>query len=149
MTPDSSWKWPTSSSTRRKPLHSAFGAFFTLNIPSSLIYNLSSILSNIAEIELENPQFLRIIAFKLEQLGKLDQSIAAFEKVLKMRGEEPQSYRDLALVLAKRGQRDDIENALKLLHTVALEREWDKRFAQIELTALTDANRIYQLNQAK
>lgn len=66
-----------------------------------------------------------------------------------MRGEEPQSYRDLALALAKRGQRADVEKALKLLYTVVYERQWDLRFAQIELTALTDAKRIYQLNQSK
>ena len=60
------------------------------------------VLSNIAELELEDAALVRILGHRLEQLGYLDLAVTTFEQVLAMRPEEPQSYRDLALVLARR-----------------------------------------------
>jgi tetratricopeptide (TPR) repeat protein len=72
------------------------------------------VLSNIAEMELENPQLLRVLAHRLAQLGELDLAIQVFEEVLKLRPEEPQSYRDLALVLARRaGRRAEVLSAAR------------------------------------
>ncbi len=60
------------------------------------------VLSNIAELQLEDAALVRILGHRLEQLGYLDLAVTTFEQVLAMRPEEPQSYRDLALVLARR-----------------------------------------------
>jgi hypothetical protein len=60
------------------------------------------ILSNIAEMELENAALLRVLGHKLVQWRRFDLAVLLFEQVLKLRGEEPQSYRDLALALARR-----------------------------------------------
>jgi tetratricopeptide (TPR) repeat protein len=60
------------------------------------------VLSNIAELELEDAALVRILGHRLEQLDYLDLAVATFEQVLALRPEEPQSYRDLALVLARR-----------------------------------------------
>ncbi|MDP6544520.1 MAG: VIT domain-containing protein [Phycisphaerae bacterium] len=60
------------------------------------------ILSNIAEMELENPALLRILGHKLVQQRRFDLAVLVFEQVLKLRPEEPQSYRDLALALERR-----------------------------------------------
>ena len=60
------------------------------------------VLSNVAELELENAALLRIVAHRLAQIGQLDLSILVFEEVRRLRPEEPQSHRDLALVLARR-----------------------------------------------
>lgn len=114
------------------------------------------VLSNIAELELENPALLRVLARRLIQIGEHDLSVLTFERVLELRPEEPQSYRDLALALARRAEattddhaaaraRDDYERALELLAHVVMER-WD-RFDQIELIALVELNNI--LDQAK
>lgn len=65
----------------------------------------ATILSNLAELELENPQFLRLIAFRLERAPEdpyLQTAINIYRKVLAIRGEEPQSYRDLAMALSRR-----------------------------------------------
>ena len=62
------------------------------------------VLSNIAELELEDAALVRILGHRLEQLGYLDLAVTTFEQVLAMRPEEPQSYRDLALVLARRAE---------------------------------------------
>ncbi len=95
------------------------------------------VLSNIAELELENAALLRVLGHRLAQMDKLDLAILVFEEVLKLRPEEPQSYRDLALVLARRG---DYRRAIELLYHVVLN-QWD-RFAEIELIALMELNNI-------
>jgi len=61
-----------------------------------------------------------------------------FERVLKIRGEEPQSRRDLALALAKLGQH---QRAVDLLWEI-VSRPWDGRFPEIEMIALEELNAI-------
>ena len=95
------------------------------------------ILSNIAEMELENAQLLRVLGHRLAQLDLLDLSVMIFEEVLKLRPEEPQSYRDLALVLARL---KNYKRAVDLLYQVVL-KKWD-RFQEIELVALVEMNNI-------
>jgi Ca-activated chloride channel family protein len=96
------------------------------------------ILSNVAEMELENPQLLRILGYRLMQIGCPKLAVAVFEEVLKMREEEPQSYRDLALALAADKQH---QRAVDLLRQV-VEGKWNGRFPEIELTALNEMNAI-------
>ncbi|MBR0458294.1 MAG: LysM peptidoglycan-binding domain-containing protein [Victivallales bacterium] len=96
------------------------------------------VLSNLAEMDLENKQVLRILGYKLRFLGELEASAAVFRAVLKLAPEEPQSYRDLALVL------DDLERfqeAADMMLQVVKYR-FDGRFREIEVIALTELNRI-------
>ena len=95
------------------------------------------ILSNIAELELENAALLRVLGHRLAQIEELELAAMVFEEVLKLRPEEPQSYRDLALVLARKGE---YSRAVELLYHVVLNR-WD-RFAEIELISLMELNTI-------
>jgi tetratricopeptide (TPR) repeat protein len=101
------------------------------------------VLSNIVELELESPQLLRIVAYRLGQEGELALAIDLLEKVLRLRPEEPQSYRDLALLLARR---HDYQRAIDLLYRVVLG-DWDARFAEIELTALLELNQLLAVAQ--
>jgi Ca-activated chloride channel family protein len=96
------------------------------------------ILSNVAEMELENPQLLRILGYRLMQVGQPKLAVAVFEEILEMREEEPQSYRDLALALAADKQH---QRAVDLLRQV-VEGKWNGRFPEIELTALNEMNAI-------
>lgn len=96
------------------------------------------ILSNIAEMELENHQLLRILGHRLAQLGYYKLAIFVFEQVREMREEEPQSYRDLGLVYEKDAR---YQKAVDLLYEV-VRREWDDRFPDIELIALVEMNSI-------
>jgi tetratricopeptide (TPR) repeat protein len=109
------------------------------------------ILTNIPELALDDGRLLRIAAHRLQQLGQTDLAIDLFERVVKLRPEEPQSFRDLALALADRADaraethdtdraRSDYERSLQLLHKVVMN-PW-QRFEEIELIALTEANRI-------
>ncbi|CAA9382923.1 MAG: hypothetical protein AVDCRST_MAG64-778 [uncultured Phycisphaerae bacterium] len=69
------------------------------------------VLTNVAELQLEDARLLRVVAHRLTQLGELDLAIAMFERVLRLRPEEPQSHRDLALALADRADRADHDAA--------------------------------------
>ena len=112
------------------------------------------VLSNIAELELDDATLLRVLAHRLEQIGRLDLAILSFDEVLSLRPEEPQSYRDLALALARRAQqaandgsrppsviRQDYARAVDLLTRVVFGR-WDARFPEIEVIALEELNRM-------
>lgn len=95
------------------------------------------VLMGLADLNLEDPGLLRVLAHRLAQLGEKALAATLFEKVLRLRPEEPQSYRELALVLGELGQ---VERALALLHEVVM-RHWD-RFEGIEVIALTEANAL-------
>ncbi len=103
------------------------------------------VLSNIAELQLEDAAVLRILGYRLRQAGFLDLAIQTFEQVLKIRPEEPQSYRDLALTLAERARKQparahaDYARAIDLLTHVVMGR-WDERFPEIEVIALEELN---------
>jgi Ca-activated chloride channel family protein len=136
------------------------------------------VLSNIAEMEVEDAAALRVLGHRLAQAERLDLAVLVFEDVLRIRPGEPQSYRDLALVLADRadaaarpahreapnrhkpspsqstpaaptadaerltaGIQADYRRAAQLLTEVVV-RPWDGQFAQIELPALMELNRI-------
>ncbi len=96
------------------------------------------ILTNIAEMELDNHQLLRILGHRLDQMGEFGLAAEVFRKVLKMRPEEPQSYRDLGLVLAKAGKNRE---AVDMLYRVVTG-VWDDRFPEVDLIALVEMNEI-------
>lgn len=62
------------------------------------------ILSNLAEFKLEDAALWRSMGWRARETGSYDLAVLAFRKVLKMRGEEAQSRRDLALVLMESGK---------------------------------------------
>lgn len=94
------------------------------------------ILSNIAEMDLENHQLLRILGYRLKQLGYYKLAIFVFGEVLKIREEEPQSYRDIALALE--ADKQFARAAEMFWHVVKT--KWDDRFPEIELIALNEMN---------
>lgn len=96
------------------------------------------VLSNLAEMDLENRQVLRILGYRLLQAGEPALAIPVFQQVLRLAEEEPQSYRDLALAYAAAGQ---LQPAIDQLAEV-LNRPWDGRFAEIELVTLAELNAI-------
>src|SRR4051812_42529418 len=93
---------------------------------------------------------------RLLQIGERELAIDLFEKVAKLRPEEPQSHRDLAVALSDRADlifatatsdpaamsraAADYGRALELYNKV-ITGDWP-RFPEIELTALMEANRI-------
>ena len=95
------------------------------------------VLSNLAEMDLENRQVLRILGERLVQGGRADLAVPVYRKVLVLAPEEPQSQRDLGLALAAAQQP---QAAIDALYEVA-RRQWP-RFPEIELIALAEMNAI-------
>ena len=96
------------------------------------------ILSNLAEMDLENRHILRILGYRLMQANRPQLAIAVFKKVLLLSPEEPQSYRDLGLAYAADKQP---QKAIDCLYEVVI-RPWNGRFPEVELIALADMNAI-------
>jgi len=77
------------------------------------------IVSNITELELDNPALNRIVAHRLRQMEEFELSKLLFKEVIRLRPEEPQSYRDLAFVLAQQAQ---YEQAIEMLYSIVIKR---------------------------
>jgi hypothetical protein len=95
------------------------------------------VLSNLAEMDLENRQILRILGARLVQAGRADLAVPVLRQVLVLAPDEPQSQRDLGLALAAAKQP---QAAVDALYEVA-RRQWP-RFPEIELIALAELNAI-------
>jgi Ca-activated chloride channel homolog len=96
------------------------------------------VLSNLAEMDLENRHVLRILGYRLLQAGRPALAVPVFRKVLALAPEEPQSFRDLGLAYA--GDRK-YQKAVDSLYEVVV-KPWHGRFPEIELITLADMNAI-------
>ena len=96
------------------------------------------VISNLAELNLENRHVLRLLGQQLMLLKQYQDAIVIYQKVLKMAEEEPQSWRDLALAYAENKQYDDAIRAM--YHVVS--NQWDRRFGGIHLIATDELNNI-------
>ena len=103
------------------------------------------VLSNIAEMQLENHELLRILGHRLQQLKYFEFAKIVFQDLIKMREEEPQSYRDLALLLA---DNKEYQASADMLYKMIITK-WDGRFSEIELIALNEFNRLITLHKAE
>lgn len=117
------------------------------------------ILSNLLAMRLEDPGLLRIAAWRLTEAGDVDAAITILRHVLQLRPEEPQSYRDLATVLAQHaeatGHAQEAEEAMDLLARIVTSQpflhpgtrltdilEGWRRAPDLDLIALEELNRL-------
>jgi len=112
----------------------AADVLFAKGLPSLAV----RVLSNLAEMDLENRHILRILGYRLLQAQQPKLAVAVFRKVLDLSPEEPQSYRDLGLALNADGQP---QKAIDMLYEVVV-RPWHNRFPEIELITLAELNAI-------
>jgi hypothetical protein len=96
------------------------------------------VLSNLAEMQLENRHVLRVLGYRLLQAKAPGLAVPVLEQVRAMAEEEPQSFRDLGLALDAAGDR---QAAIESLYEVVA-RPWDGRFGGIALIALAEMNAI-------
>ncbi len=125
-----------------RPSYTASTAFF-LDAADILISRGQTdlglrVLSNLAEMNLENRHILRILAYRLTQAKQVKLALPVLRKVLELSPDEPQSHRDLALALSEDGQD---QAAINMLYSVVT-RPWAGRFPDIEMVALTELNAI-------
>ena len=96
------------------------------------------VVSNLAELSLEDAQLLRVLTYKLSAYKAYPEAVAINRKVVAIREEEPQSYRDLGLALAQAGE---YQQAIETLYKV-VENPWDQRFREVQLIAMNEINSI-------
>ena len=116
---------------------------FYLDVSDYLIFKKKyaegiRVLSNIAELDMENHSLLRIVAQRFLQLGEKKLAVALFKHLIEIRPDEPQSYRDLGLAFEQIGNYNE---ALRYLYKVVKE-PYDGRFAGIHCIALNEINNI-------
>ncbi len=103
------------------------------------------VLSNLAEIDSESAGLLRVLAFRYSEMGEYALAEMLLREVMELRGEEPQSYRDLALLLAKRKRYSEASTLLwKVVSTT-----WDGRFSGIKIVVLNEWNQIQRKSNRK
>jgi len=107
------------------------------------------VISNLAELELENTETLRTLGRKLFEFEFYKEAEDVFKEVLESRSFEPHSYIDLGLTYAELGE---YQKAIESLYTV-IDKDWDVdiifRFHGIELITLHDINNIIFQNRKK
>ena len=86
---------------------------------------------------------MRALAYKLEYFKQYSSAVVVYEKVLELRPEEPQSYRDLALAYEYTG---NIQKSFDLLYKIynggLLEKDEEERFYGIEHIAFVELTRL-------
>lgn len=101
------------------------------------------ILLNVVELDFDNPEYLRIVGFKLMEFEKYHLAVRMFEKIKELRPFEPQSFRDLALA---QQHATDYGGAVKNLYHI-LTHTWHNRFRGIKIVAINELNQIITMNK--
>jgi vault protein inter-alpha-trypsin, metazoa len=96
------------------------------------------VVSNLAELGLDDPQLLRMLGYKLSNYNAKKETVWVFRKVVTLREEEPQSFRDLGLALADDGAYNE---AVKNLYKVVTS-EWSSRFGDVQIVTMNDINSL-------
>ncbi|MDI9240064.1 VIT domain-containing protein [Lysobacter sp. LF1] len=96
------------------------------------------VLSNLAELDLENRHLLRVLGYRLMQADQPSLAVPVLERVLLISEEEPQSFRDLGLAYAADRRQ---QQAIDALYEV-VRRQWDGRFGGVAQIALAELNAI-------
>lgn len=105
-----------------------------------------SILTSLASLAKDNPKALKALAFKMEEIGKLEDAKIIYQYLLDIRPSDEQSYRDLALIYKELG-----ENAMAVdLYTKMLKKEIPMvDMLGLEETIANEAAEIYFKNKNK
>ncbi|AMA48424.1 VIT domain-containing protein [Flavobacterium covae] len=107
------------------------------------------VLSNIAELDLENHQLYKSLLFVLRQWGANELALHVAKKIVTWRTHEPQSYRDLALTLEDNKQyQEAYDTLLKSLETNYYG-EMSGVYQGIEDIILMDINRLAATHNIK
>ncbi|MFL6677605.1 MAG: hypothetical protein ACJ8IK_04630, partial [Burkholderiaceae bacterium] len=96
------------------------------------------VLSNLAELQLEDRGLLRVLGYRLQEMGETAQAVRVLRRVAELAPDEPQSWRDLGLAQAAAGAWQPAVDAL----WTAASGNWDARFGDIDVIALGELDAI-------
>lgn len=105
----------------------------------------TTVLTNLAEMKIEDAALLRVLAWRLRQEKQYELATTQFRRIIKLRPEDPQSFRDLAVTLSEWGKatRDPkmLAEALQLFDKVAFT-PWLRHADTISIFALEELNAL-------
>ena len=96
------------------------------------------VLSNLAELHIEDRGLLRVLAYRLQEMGETAEAIRLLQRVADLAPDEPQSWRDLGLAQAAAGAWQPAVDAL----WTAASGVWDARFGDVDVIALGELDAI-------
>ena len=100
------------------------------------------ILSNIAELDLDDHESYKMLGYRLKNVGRFDDEISMFKKVLDLRPQDPQSYRDYALALEDAGRYQEALNFLYMALTKDFDGQIRSLYRGIEDIIVTEINEL-------
>ncbi|MBQ6390697.1 MAG: DUF2135 domain-containing protein [Eggerthellaceae bacterium] len=108
------------------------------------------VLTNLVELRIEDAALLRVMAWRLREAGELERALIILRRVLRLRPEDSQSHRDLALVLDELARKAFAEGRLEAAKEFAEEAgsfyrkitltPWERRAEAIALFAVEEYN---------
>jgi Ca-activated chloride channel family protein len=101
------------------------------------------VLSNLAELRIEERGLLRVLAYRLEEMGETAEAIRLLRRVAELAPDEPQSWRDLGLAEATAGHWQAAVDALWRTASGT----WSARFGDVDLVALGELDAIAALHK--
>ena len=109
------------------------------------------IISNILELNPENVELERIVAYNLVEFGELDAAITVFEHVKKLNAWEATSYRDLALAWEKKArasnQLSHFQSAIEYYNLAITKLDTDDD--ELRIVALMELNHLLHYLQER
>ena len=96
------------------------------------------VLSNLAELHIEDRGLLRVLAYRLQEMGETAEAIRLLQRVTELAPDEPQSWRDLGLAQAAAGAWQPAVDAL----WIAASGTWDGRARDVDVIALGELDAI-------
>lgn len=107
------------------------------------------ILSNIAELSIENASLYKMMAYKLKQLGNNTKQLWTAKKILDWRPMDPQSTRDYAHALMDNGRYQEALDALYSILTNSYSTEAASRDEGIEEVIVMEINKLVSQQRSK
>ncbi len=106
------------------------------------------IVSNIAETDVDNYEKLKVFAYQLEKQNKDAMALYIYKQILKLRTEDAQSYRDLAIASVNIGKQKEALALYRQIISKELYQGTKRRvFAGIESICKNEAKRLLQKNR--
>jgi len=104
------------------------------------------ILSNIAELNLDDHESCKMLGYGLKSMKRFDDEVMIFRKVMQLRPQDPQSYRDYALALADVGKFQQALDTLYLSFTKKYDQQIKDLYPGIEEIILTEINELIAMH---
>ena len=107
------------------------------------------ILSNLADLDLENAELFKTLAYRLKEKGAYKQELFITQKVREWRPMDPQSHRDYALALQDNGQYQEALDCLYSILNASYSPEAALRDHGIEEILVCEINNLISLHRKK